>query len=574
MIYKRGLASFLVAITSLFSTTVPSWAENPPRKIFTGWIPYYSKTGLSSAVVNADLIEEVSPFWYSLTGETKILDQYATGNPSIPISVPIATLRSMNFKIIPTITDGTAKGVLANLLVSNTSRTNIISMIVTLVNQYNYDGIDLDFENFAFLDGNTTWPTTAPLWVQFVKELSQTLHAQGKILSITSPVAFDPATGKRGYYVYSWPDISQYIDRLRIMTYDFSVVKPGPIGPINWTEDSVKYAISLMPASRVFVGLAGYGRDWITKVDGICPADVSSAIKVGAKAATFVMRDALNLAASYGVTPTWDETSGENTFSYQKTYIGNTSAGLATQCTASRTAWYMDAKSYALRTNLVAKYRLGGVAEWTLGMEDQSAAQTIRDIAKNIAPDVVIAKIATDTDYGMLGDLISLNGAFNLPDTTPLNGLPVRVESKNALTDWHPIFSGITGADGSIGIKSKFGENTSLRVVSDGTWERLASQSQVKEIKISKLISWSAPSSIRQGVSYSIKGKIQPKLIDQKVKLFINGVKCAETITDVDGNFTIPLIYDKLGIISVKLNMDGDSRFADTSSKLTQILVR
>ena len=84
----------------------------------------------------------------------------------------------MNFKIIPTITDGTAKGVLAKLLASNSSRSNIISTIVALVNQYNYDGIDLDFENFAFLDGNTTWPTTAPLWVQFVKELSQALHTQ------------------------------------------------------------------------------------------------------------------------------------------------------------------------------------------------------------------------------------------------------------------------------------------------------------------------------------------------------------------------------------------------------------
>ena len=188
--------------------------------------------------------------------------------------------------------------------------------------------------------------------------------------------------------------------------------------------------------------------------------------------------------------------------------------------------------------------------------------------------DVVNAKIATDTDSGMLGDLISLNGAFSLPDTTPLIGLPVRVESKNASTDWHPIFSGLTGTDGSISIKSKFGENTSLRVVSDGTWERLASQSQVKEIKISKLISWSAPSSMRQGVSYSIKGQIQPKSSDQKVKLFINGVKSSETLTDMDGRFTIPLIYDKLGIIGVKLNIDGDSRFAESSSKLTQILVR
>ena len=180
-IRSRVFALILALLTSNFAITTAQ-ADNPPRKILTGWIPYYSKTGLSSAVVNADIIAEVSPFWYSLTKENKILDQYATGNPSIPISTPIATLRSMNFKILPTITDGTSKGVLAGLLAKPTSRANIIQTILALINQYGYDGIDLDFENFAFVDGNTTWPTTAPLWTNFVIELSTALHAQNKLL--------------------------------------------------------------------------------------------------------------------------------------------------------------------------------------------------------------------------------------------------------------------------------------------------------------------------------------------------------------------------------------------------------
>lgn len=564
----------IVALISLFISANPVLADNPPRKILTGWIPYYSKTGLSSAVVNADLIQDVSPFWYSLTGEKKILDQYATGNPNIPISVPIATLRSMNFNIIPTITDGTSKGVLAKLLASPTSRANIIATIQNLINQQNYDGIDLDFENFAFVDGNTTWPTTAPLWTQFVIELSTALHTQNKILSVTTPVAFDPATGKKGYYVYAWPNISQYIDRLRIMTYDYSVATPGPIGPIDWTEAAVKYAVSVIPASKIYVGIAGYGRDWITKVDGICPSDVSNVIKAGAKAATFVLRDAQNLAASYGATPTYVEKYGENTFNYQKTYVGTTSAGLATQCTASRTAWYMDAKSYALRANLVSKYRIGGVAEWTLGMEDLSAATAIRELAKTIAPDIVKASITNDLDQTELGQIITLTGKLALPDTRPLSGLPIRIEGKNSITDWHPIYSGITGPDGTIKITGKFGENTSIRVASDGTWERLASQSQIKDLKITRLISWSAPSSIRRGISYSIKGQVQPKVANTIVKLQINGANSTSTTTDVDGRFSIPLNYEKLGIISVKLSIDADPRFVTTTSAPNQILVR
>ena len=109
-------------LTFSLSTSSLVSANEQPRKIFTGWIPYYSmKTSLPAALDNADLIKEVMPFWYTLrfdgkTNSPVIADLYAPANPSIPIATPLAALRGAGFSIIPTITDGTAKLVLSGLL--------------------------------------------------------------------------------------------------------------------------------------------------------------------------------------------------------------------------------------------------------------------------------------------------------------------------------------------------------------------------------------------------------------------------------------------------------------------------
>ena len=274
---KILLSVLLLASNAL--AVLPSSAQSPPRKILTGWIPYYSmKTALPSAVSNGDLIKEVMPFWYTLKSETKITDLYTPANPNVPISVPLSTMRDSGFSIIPTITDGTAKLVLAKLLADPKTRTKVVATITALVTTNNFDGIDLDFEGFAFTDGTASWPATRTNWVAFISELGISLHALNKLLSVTTPVLFDPASGKKGYTVYDWASISPMIDRLRIMTYDYSTSSPGPIGPLTWAEKAVQYAVSVIPASKIYLGVAGYGRDWVTKVVGVCPTNVASAL--------------------------------------------------------------------------------------------------------------------------------------------------------------------------------------------------------------------------------------------------------------------------------------------------------
>ena len=305
---SRKLLISAITFTLLLSSLSPATANNPPRKILSGWLPDYSLArNLPTVEGNLDLIRDISPFWYGLTGATTIKDKYAIGRYTTPVEQVIARLKANGLLLLPTITDDNPKLVLANLLANPNTRTSIVQTIKNLVLKYNYDGIDLDFETFYTQDGRSSWPALKPNWIAFIKELSTALHDQGKLLSVTTPPDFAPETKRAGNSVYSWAEIGPLIDRLRIMAYDFSTTSPGPIGPLPWSEDAVKYAVTQMPASKVYLGIPGYGRDWITKVEGVCPNAFATSVVVGAKAAV-VMREALTLASANNAIPTYNTT--------------------------------------------------------------------------------------------------------------------------------------------------------------------------------------------------------------------------------------------------------------------------
>lgn len=579
------ITSLLLVLATLLSPLAQA-ADNPPRKILTGWIPYYSmKTALPDALNNSDLIKEVMPFWYTLKFDGKakaavISDLYAPANPSVPISEPLTALRNAGYSIIPTITDGTDKLVLAGLLKSPTSRAQIITSIVNLVTANNYDGIDLDFEGFAFVDGNTTWSATAPLWVAFVKELSTALHAQNKLLSISTPYVLNPNDAQKGYFVYSWAGVASSIDKLRIMTYDYSVSKAGPLGPITWAERTVQYAVSIMPASKIFVGVPGYGRDWVTAVSGICPANVSGTVKVGAKAATFVMRDAASLAATYGATPTYNEQYGEMTFSYQKVYNGTTDSGLSTSCTASRTAWYQDAKSWALRAALVTKYRIGGITAWTFGMEEPLAMESIRQIAKDIAPDQVNAVASIDKASVEYGDAITVSGALTIKDKSPVANVSVRIEGKSGTDSTYRLLAtATTGVDGTFQKPLIIGRTTAIRIHSDATWERSEGISPDIALSVNRVLNLSAPTSAKSGNEITITGNLRPRVSGNylQIESFVGGIwkpLGQPVITDAQGAFSLTIAGQSRGILTLRATVAADALWAVVTSPTFNIIIR
>jgi spore germination protein YaaH len=557
-------------------------AANPPRKILTGWLPYYSmKTYLPAVLNNADLIKEIMPFWYTLKydGKSKkavVTDVYKTANPSVPITEPLTALRNAGMTIIPTISDGTDELVLANLLAKPVSRKQVVDAIVATVASQNYDGIDLDFEGFAFIDSNTTWKTTAPNWVLFVKELSTALHAQKKILSITSPYLFNPTEAQKGYFVYSWAQIAPFIDRLRIMTYDYSTSRPGPIGPIAWTEKTVKYAISIMPASKVYLGLPGYGKDWVTKVEGVCPSNLAKIITPSAKAGTFLMRDATSIAATYGAVPTYNETFAEVTFSYKREYTGTTSSGLSTTCTASRTAWHQNAQSFSVRAKLVAKYQLGGAAQWVIGQEEPLAMVAIRDVATSIAPAQLESSLTLSTNELSYGNPVTLSGLITLKDKSPVAGLAFSVEGKYPDGSTRILTTGTTGVDGTYSIPMLIGKSVSIRVITESSWEREASATQALSLTVARNLIITPPTSVKSGLAFTIAGIVLPRTAGVTITLSTTSGKIVgqAVITDAQGAFTLNVPAQARSIATYQITVGADATWPVLASEAFSIIIR
>jgi spore germination protein YaaH len=539
------------------------------------------KTYLPAVLSNADLIKEIMPFWYTLKydGKTKkpvIVDVYKTANPSVPITEPLTALRNAGMAIIPTITDGTEKLVLANLLAKPVSRKQVVDAIVATVASQNYDGIDLDFEGFAFIDPNTTWKTTAPNWVLFVKELSAALHAQNKILSITTPYLFNPAEAQKGYFVYAWAQIAPFIDRLRIMTYDYSTSRPGPIGPIAWTEKTVKYAISIMPASKVYLGLPGYGKDWVTKVEGVCPSNLAKIITPSAKAGTFLMRDAASIAATYGAVPTYNETFAEVTFSYKREYTGTTSSGLSTTCTASRTAWHQNAQSFSVRAQLVAKYQLGGAAQWVIGQEEPLAMVAIRDVATSIAPAQLESALSLSTNEVSYGNPVTLSGLITLKDKSPVAGLAFTVEGKYPDGSTRTLTTGTTGVDGSYSIPMLIGKSVSLRVLTESSWEREASATSALSLTVARNLIMTPPTSVKSGIAFTISGIVLPRTAGVTITLATTSGKIVgqATTTDAQGAFTLNVPAQARSIATYQITVGADATWPVLASDAFSIIIR
>ena len=568
-----SLLAFLLAVSG--TITSPAQANNPPRRILSGWLDGSPTIYLRSvdSAFNYEVIKDVSPFWYGLTSESVIRDKYTLGLYTKPITGAIQDLRNRGLTILPTITDDQPVRALAGILAKESRRAVLVKSIRDLVARYNYDGIDLDFEKF-YAKGETraNWITLKPNWVTFIKELSAVLRADGKLLSVTTPPDFDPATKRAGNWVYAWGEMGPHIDRLRIMAYDFSTTTPGPIGPLAWTEDAVKYAVSQMPASKVYVGIPAYGRDWITKVDGVCPAAFAKTIVVGGRAA-FTMKDGVNLSKIYGGSPKYNEEIAENSYVYKKTYSDPTNSAIS--CTATRTTWYPDERSFAVRAALVGKYRLGGVAIWTFGKETDEAAQAIKAAAQAIAPDVVVSAITTDLEQIGYGSTFNLIGTFKLPDKTPIAGVPVRFEVKNSTdSNWRSIAAGTTDANGQIKVPAIVGEKSQIRLVSEGSWERLEGKSAEKSIAVAPAISMQIPSSVKVEGNYQITGQILPAANSIPVTILRNGKQLGAFTTDATGKFTFTINEKEGGVPTYQAVVSANAKMNAGSSQPYQLLVR
>jgi spore germination protein YaaH len=389
-----------------------------PNRFVGGWIPYWTASSGSATIAHDDaaaMFGEVSLFWFGTASNGTVT---RLGSAS-SVSSAANTVRNQGLPLIPTIFDTSDAPVMRDILADPARRAAHQNAIVDLVMSNDYDGIDLDYETFAFGHPRSEWASITPLWVTFVEDLSRLLHARGKLLYVTVPPVWTTdgtANGTvQGYTLYAQEQIIDDVDRLRFMVYDWSLSSPGPIGPISWVNSVIGYSNRTLPAearSKLQLGVPAYGRHWRTQRNAteVCPDGALGRQSVQ-------MKDAAALAASQNRSPTRHE-SGEMTFSWAEVRTGRRTAALPpppwppwppvviddvpavgdtpgalkpavrlappsepVTCTVQHTVFYPDPFSVTQRAQAALNAGWSGIIVWALGYEVPEVYQSLAGIS-------------------------------------------------------------------------------------------------------------------------------------------------------------------------------------------------
>jgi hypothetical protein len=213
-------------------------------------------------------------------------------------------------------------------------------------------------------------------------------------------------------------------------------------------------------------------------------------------------------------------------------------------------------------------------------MEEPLALERIRQVAKSIAPDRVIAAITTDATNIKYGQAITVTGEFTIRDKSPLAGVPIRIEGKAPNEEtWRLLATATTDVTGKFVKPLIVGRSTSIRAYSEGSWERSEGVSNAIDISISRLLVLSAPTSILQGESFTVSGSIRPRVEANLITLetLSNGkwvALGAPVPTDSRGEFSFEVKNTKRGVLTLRVSAAAQALYPITTSPQFSILIR
>ena len=347
--------------------TEPSYEPGPFR--VHAWVPPWNiENALAELEPRANAFHQISPFWYEVTGVSTI--QPYANTPVEETDEFIAKARSQGIPLVGSLYDQTAPNVMAALLADPESRAAHIEAIAAFAAEHDFQGIDINYENFAFNDGRDTWATTRPAWVTFIEELGTRLHADGRLLTVSVPPVYDDAqTDDSGYWVYDYGSIAPHVDAIRVMAYDYSVADPGPIAPLPWVEELIAGSTEAAGGpDKLVLGIPLYGRNWVIATTGECPDGTPGRQepRLNAIEELIERRDA---------EPLYNEETGEWSFTYQVDFPEGDP-----QCTQTREVHYLDADAAQQRMQMSVDNGWLGVSLFAFSYEDEAIWDRIAEI--------------------------------------------------------------------------------------------------------------------------------------------------------------------------------------------------
>lgn len=294
-------------------------------------------------IKNIPGVDIIIPTWFSImNGNGDLIDR---GNIDY-----VNRYRAMGIDVWGYL-DNSFDAEITNKALSNeNSRKKIIDKTVELCKKYGMKGLNIDFEGFKISDRD--------LFTTFVKEISEKAKSENIMISvdvtpqISSDVTKEP---------YDRKALAEICDLVVIMAYDqhwSSSEKSGSVAEYPWVEGSINVLFKSIPRDKMILGVPLYSRLWCEK-NG----------KVSSKAIS--MDQTNNIIGSKGLTPKWNDECGQFYVEFNE---GD----------ALYKIWLEEKNSLALKTSLVNKYKLRGLASWRLGFETFDIWDAINNEIKDL----------------------------------------------------------------------------------------------------------------------------------------------------------------------------------------------
>ena len=225
---------------------------------------------------------------------------------------------------------------IVSLLKDELLQEQVINELIRISLEKGFGGIDVDFE-FIPEENRDDYTT-------FVARLAAQAHQN----NLTVSVALPPKTSadQRGllYEGIDYGGLGAVADQVLLMTYEWGYTygPPMAIAPLPNVRRVVEYALTEIPANKIFLGIPNYAYDWpLPYVRGTTAAT------------TIGNAQALEIARANGAEIQYDERSQAPFFTYQ------------TQGTA-REVWFEDVRSIQAKFDLIKEYGLAGGGYWNL----------------------------------------------------------------------------------------------------------------------------------------------------------------------------------------------------------------
>jgi len=262
---KNLFAVLLLACLALPLYAAPTTSTNIQKSspVILGYYPSWRAKYLPPTNVQYKYFNYITQAFFPTDAGGKMGNDATFDNAAF-----VAAAHQNGTKVLLSLGGGSNGKAFGEMAANDAARQRYLREVIDFAKQYNYDGVDIDWE----------FPKKGQeaLLVQFVKELHNALQTWRKDAVLTMAV---PAAYWSGQY-FDVPKLVPYIDYWNIMSYDFhgswghagflSPLYPTSNDPVDGDKYNLQYSLNYwlqrgVPKANILMGIPCYGRAFATK---------------------------------------------------------------------------------------------------------------------------------------------------------------------------------------------------------------------------------------------------------------------------------------------------------------------